>query len=660
MSSEIISFLKNLKDWRKNFSIYDYDYSQYNCEIADIAKMQIEKNADGLIKFWNTKVKNEYFEIKHPIYNDITLRAVYSVYNNFLHNCVFFIDKDNKHILLWVQFSHLINCFLVQDKFFRVLEPWGDNATLSAIDLSKNYLNNVVVENLLFKDTNWGFTFQHTRPYHFFMDCFPAIYKINVNKLYFNDINRSFFIPKKIKHINNIKNKVLFWPCTISMHYPLFVESFEYLKNESLNCNDNIYLDYLKYDLILWIGLPEEKRIWIEQIEGFINILLELNKYFQKIKIFIDGMTSYDGEKNIFSSNQRLFYEFFTSLKKRYNNSYIYSNQLQVISNEYIILQNLIGEDYRTKIFYCNNTNISINPLATMSLVPVYFCKKVFVGFDHSKILSWNLEQYYSVEYYRKCDSRFCLVDNNSKSIHFQNYHIPYEHIYNLIAETLEELSIRNKLNIQNLLMHRLKVSSVELLSKKYKLECQFGVNISLENIILYNAIEECFNKSIDKLQKITTSLQNHQNKCEGLKKDSISLECQLIQLNQIQSKLSFQTKYGTAKQRIQNQLSYKLGQAMIINSKSLLGYIKMPFVLSYIKDKHNQEQKIYKEKIKKDPSLKLPSLENYPDYKEALKEKECLTYKLGQALIQANKTWHKGGYVKLWFEIVELKKRRL
>ncbi|EOH8416710.1 hypothetical protein ACMDBX_001626 [Campylobacter jejuni] len=118
-----------------------------------------------------------------------------------------------------------------------------------------------------------------------------------------------------------------------------------------------------------------------------------------------------------------------------------------------------------------------------------------------------------------------------------------------------------------------------------------------------------------------------------------------------------FYISQNTAKSRIQNQLSYKLGQAMIVNSKSILGYIRMPFVLSYIKDKHKQEQKIYQEKIKKDPSLALPPLESYPDYKEALKEKECLTYKLGQALIQANKTWYKGGYVKMWFEIRNLKR---
>ncbi|EHQ5333063.1 hypothetical protein NUY95_001838 [Campylobacter coli] len=118
---------------------------------------------------------------------------------------------------------------------------------------------------------------------------------------------------------------------------------------------------------------------------------------------------------------------------------------------------------------------------------------------------------------------------------------------------------------------------------------------------------------------------------------------------------LSFQSKYGTAKSRIQNQLPYKLGQAMIINSKSLLGYLIMPMILLNIIISHKQAQKAYKLKIKKNPNLALPPLESYPDYKEALKEKECFTYKLGESLIKANKTWYKGGYVKLWFEIRKL-----
>ncbi|OOX91413.1 hypothetical protein BOP97_03180 [Campylobacter coli] len=113
-----------------------------------------------------------------------------------------------------------------------------------------------------------------------------------------------------------------------------------------------------------------------------------------------------------------------------------------------------------------------------------------------------------------------------------------------------------------------------------------------------------------DKIAELITDILKDKNKIIKQKNNKIT-------------DFIFQTHYGTAKQRIQNQLSYKLGQAMITNSKSLLGYIRMPFVLSYIKDKHKQEQKIYQEKIKKDPSLKLPPLEDYPDYKEAIKEKK-------------------------------------
>ncbi|MCR8696647.1 MULTISPECIES: hypothetical protein [Campylobacter] len=112
-----------------------------------------------------------------------------------------------------------------------------------------------------------------------------------------------------------------------------------------------------------------------------------------------------------------------------------------------------------------------------------------------------------------------------------------------------------------------------------------------------------------------------------------------------------------TAKFRIKNQLSYKLGQAIIDNSKSLLGYIKMPFILSYIKDTHQKEQKIYQEKIKNNPSLKLPPLETYPDYKEAIKCKNHLSYKLGEALINADKSKFKLGYLWLWFKCKQITK---
>ncbi|HGG0087276.1 TPA: sugar transferase, partial [Campylobacter jejuni] len=118
------------------------------------------------------------------------------------------------------------------------------------------------------------------------------------------------------------------------------------------------------------------------------------------------------------------------------------------------------------------------------------------------------------------------------------------------------------------------------------------------------------------------------------------------LKMSIINPKITF-IQANSAKARIQNHLSYKLGQALIENSKSIFGYIRIPYVLSYIKDKHKFEQKAYEEKIKENPNLALPPLETYPDYNEALKEKECFTYKLGEEFIKASKNWYGGGYIK-------------
>ncbi|ELJ3788608.1 hypothetical protein QQW28_001777 [Campylobacter coli] len=186
-------------------------------------------------------------------------------------------------------------------------------------------------------------------------------------------------------------------------------------------------------------------------------------------------------------------------------------------------------------------------------------------------------------------------------------------------------------------------------------------------HLIQAQNLNNTLNKTIQEKDIIINSNTNQIDQLQNNIKEKIkqlhilqnSIQEKSTQLNQLQSKLSFQTKYGTAKTRIQNQLSYKLGQAMIINSKSLLGYLIMPMILLNIIISHKQAQKAYKLKIKKNPNLALPPLESYPDYKEALKEKECLTYKLGEALIKANKTWYKGGYVKIWFEVRRLKINR-
>ncbi|WP_261007885.1 hypothetical protein [Campylobacter jejuni] len=135
-------------------------------------------------------------------------------------------------------------------------------------------------------------------------------------------------------------------------------------------------------------------------------------------------------------------------------------------------------------------------------------------------------------------------------------------------------------------------------------------------------------------------------------------LRNQTNQIHNLNKTLNFQNNYGKAKIRIQNQLSYKLGQTLIINSKSVLGYLSLPFIILSIVISHKQEQKAYKFKIKKNPNLALPPLSSYDDYNEALKIKNHFSYQLGEEFIKASKNWYKGGLFLLPYRVFKLHKK--
>ncbi|HFP7338611.1 TPA: hypothetical protein ACHKO7_001721, partial [Campylobacter jejuni] len=95
--------------------------------------------------------------------------------------------------------------------------------------------------------------------------------------------------------------------------------------------------------------------------------------------------------------------------------------------------------------------------------------------------------------------------------------------------------------------------------------------------------------------------------------------------------------KVGAAN-RVKNQLAYRLGRIMVLNSKNFFDFIKTPIKLLYEVFLYKKEQKEYKIKIMKNPELKLPPLSEYLDYNEVDNIKRHLSYRLGNALIEANK----------------------
>ncbi|EGP7860780.1 hypothetical protein I0O09_001581, partial [Campylobacter jejuni] len=113
----------------------------------------------------------------------------------------------------------------------------------------------------------------------------------------------------------------------------------------------------------------------------------------------------------------------------------------------------------------------------------------------------------------------------------------------------------------------------------------------------------------------------------------------------------------------IKNQLCYKLGN-QIVKSTSMVSMFLLPYKLLLITINHKIEKKILKIMSKKDPKYKPSSLNSYADYLIALKVKNHLSYKLGEALIKASKTWYKGGIIKLPFSMYRIyrdyKRKRL
>ncbi|EOJ2049356.1 alpha-2,3-sialyltransferase, partial [Campylobacter jejuni] len=203
-----------------------------------------------------------------------------------------------------------------------------------------------------------------------------------------------------------------------------------------------------------------------------------------------------------------------------------------------------------------------------------------------------------------------------------------------------------------------------------YDLEYKESIYKNLDVQFLLNMYKEKLfskNKEIEKLRlsqfKKNKEINSQNNIILQQTNQIHNLNTTLENKNQLlitkENLLNFQNNYGKAKTRVQNQLSYKLGQALILNSKSVLGFLSLPFIILSIIISHKQEQKAYKFKVKKNPNLALPPLETYPDYNEALKEKECFTYKLGEALIQASKNWYGGGYIKFWLIDIQNLKRK-
>ncbi|EPV5183293.1 hypothetical protein ACV6ZM_001165 [Campylobacter coli] len=259
-----------------------------------------------------------------------------------------------------------------------------------------------------------------------------------------------------------------------------------------------------------------------------------------------------------------------------------------------------------------------------------------FYSKNNNKCILMNYSNYHNslIKYLSK--------HNNPDMVYAENdaYIFKNKELFDFLLESL----INKDYQIINDSYEKLEKNSLSPICKrKFSSENAEKEIVDLFYIIETNSILKSKNKSLlDFIFDIQEDLEKlHQENCR--------LEAHIKNQNSL---LSFCMKYGTAKQRIQNQLSYRLGQT-IINSKNIFKILFMPiFLLSNIIS-FKQERQVYNKKIKKDPSLILPPLEKYPDYQEAIKFKNYLSYRLGQVIIKGFK--NPLSIILLPYEIVKL-----
>ncbi|HAA1602974.1 TPA_asm: hypothetical protein GEA28_06375 [Campylobacter coli] len=259
-----------------------------------------------------------------------------------------------------------------------------------------------------------------------------------------------------------------------------------------------------------------------------------------------------------------------------------------------------------------------------------------FYSKNNNKCILMNYSNYHNslIKYLSK--------HNNPDMVYAENdaYIFKNKELFDFLLESL----INKDYQIINDSYEKLEKNSLSPICKrKFSSENAEKEIVNLFYFIETNSILKSKNKSLlDFIFDIQEDLEKlHQENCR--------LEAHIKNQNSL---LSFCMKYGTAKQRIQNQLSYRLGQT-IINSKNIFKILFMPiFLLSNIIS-FKQERQVYNKKIKKDPSLILPPLEKYPDYQEAIKFKNYLSYRLGQVIIKGFK--NPLSIILLPYEIVKL-----
>ncbi|WP_153186214.1 hypothetical protein, partial [Campylobacter jejuni] len=423
----IDNFIKNLKNYNTLIENKEqYDYTIYKGEISNIRKSFLNNDIQFFINFWNSKNKCKYFEMQHPLLDHITTRAVFSTQFGTA-NFIFMIDVDNQYPWIIGQCQSLVDSVIVDDKLYII-------STVMQVDLFKQIYNLSMLDanNLKFRDIEFGYILSQNRPFHHFYDQLRYFYNMDKPKKILN--NNSFFIPNHA--LKTSEDLVYFFPSGICVNQ--VSSRISYAKKNFIadmlddNLEKKLLLDSLssrqyandkQYELNLWFTICSEKRYWLDQVHGYVNIIKEFLKYYTNIRVFLDGITSKE-DLTIEYVQDYCIYERICLL-------------LKDVDKDKCIIQPLIGVDYKTKICYGSKIDCFVAVSGTASIVPYRICKK------HGLIISNSILRNLDNANDKFLPDANMIIDQiEPKDAFLKNFHISWEYIFNTMIDILDDKNI--------------------------------------------------------------------------------------------------------------------------------------------------------------------------------------------------------------------------
>ena len=429
-------FFEKLKDFELEFKEKELE-SIENIEISNIVKAEDEREIQKLFKCIVNILDKPYLEFYHPEKDNLKTRGVYSVKLGMV-NFVLFVDENFENPWLFAQCTNFVDVIITKFSHYRIMPPMYTIVLGKLLELSENLSSNI--SKIKYDTPFAGFLLNHPRPYHHFYDHLKYAYLFKKDKrlshISYKTDDASFFIPNTWKE-ETAKVGVFIYPALIANNF-LNPRVNDFVKNLNEEMEKNVSKEVQeycnlgseglnKYDLTLWLGITGQKRSWMEQVDGYINIIKYLLKDFKKINIYIDGMTANEGKKIRNNDDQKIF------------------NEIKKELSEYsqCTLVSLIGEDYRTKINTCAKVDLFIANAGTGCMVPLRFCKKPGVLHSNTKLFTFR-DNYPSTVKKNNKKYTIDIVDEDMQRIDFTSYHIPWQHIFNLTVDVLKAIKGTN------------------------------------------------------------------------------------------------------------------------------------------------------------------------------------------------------------------------